>query len=121
MPAPPLNRRSPGQQSRASSTRPSAYSDHTANGAVRAAVAIGSIDLIRSSRTRTRVEVCDVLGLEYWAEHPERGHVWATGTDRRFHVVALPTKRSPIPAHVADVCCADVCTPFNDSERSKTA
>jgi len=75
----------------------------------RGSATIGSIELIRSTRTRTRVEACERLGFQYWAEHQGRNCVWATGGDRQFHVVQLPNKCSPEPTHVAGICCTDIC------------
>lgn len=115
MTAPPRERRSPGTKSRATSTPPSADFDTTANYRSCGIGSIGSVELIKSSRTRTRVEACERLGLEYWADHPQRSCVWATGPDREFHVVQLPTKRTPAAVHVAGVCCTtDTLTPITD-------
>ena len=110
-------RRSPGIESRAASTPPpsAADLDTTANFRNCGVGAIGSVELIKSSRTRTRVDACERLGLQYWADHLQRSCVWATGPDREFHVVQLPSKRTPAPVHVAGVCCTtDTLTPIAD-------
>jgi hypothetical protein len=39
--------------------------------------------------TTERIAACDSVGLHYWSDSPIAHTVWASGDDRRFHLVRL--------------------------------
>jgi hypothetical protein len=51
-------------------------------------------------RTREKLSACRALGLDYWADHPSAGCVWAVD-GRQFHVVKIRPKDF-LAQHVCD-------------------
>jgi hypothetical protein len=42
--------------------------------------------------TTERIAACASVGLHFWSDSPVRSTVWASGDDRRYHLVRLDRK-----------------------------
>jgi hypothetical protein len=40
-----------------------------------------------NKETRAKIAVCEAFGLSYWADHPERGRMWAVDDHQQAHVI----------------------------------
>jgi len=63
-------------------------------------------------RIRKRLAACEAVDLDYWADHPQKNHVWAVDDDQRAHVVRIGSSASTIQ-HVCQMSSgAEQCAGF---------